>query len=246
MRIGINALFFRFLTTGSGQYLTHLLKALAEVDEENEYFLLGPDPLPTELPGQGQAQPVPYTEGDGDRFRYLRTPMPNFARRRATTEKLVWEQFTAPAGARKAGVDLYHVPYFAPPFFPRTPSVITIHDIIPLRIPQYRADPKMKAYLQLITHAARKATMIITVSQHAKQDILDALKLPAERIRVIYEAAGKEYHPISDPEVLSRVQARYGLHGSYILYLGGLDQRKNVPQFVRAFASLYQQFAYPR
>src|SRR5438046_435786 len=104
MRIGINALFFRFLTTGSGQYLTHLLKALAEVDEENEYVLLGPDPLPTELPGQGaeqpgrgQAQPVPYTGGDGDRFRYLRTPVPNFARRRATTEKLVWEQFTAPA-----------------------------------------------------------------------------------------------------------------------------------------------------
>src|SRR5438309_10891329 len=105
MRIGINALFFRFLTTGSGQYLTHLLKALAEVDEENEYVLLGPDPLPPEQPGRGQgqpvsytegdqagweqgrpgrgqAQPVPYTEGDGDRFRYLRTPVPNFARRR--------------------------------------------------------------------------------------------------------------------------------------------------------------------
>ena len=145
MRIGINALFFRFLTTGSGQYLTHLLKALAEVDEENEYIMLGPDPLPTELPGQGQAQPVPYTEGDGDRFRYLRTPMPNFARRRATTEKLVWEQFTAPAGARKAGVDLYHVPYFAPPYFPRTPSVITIHDVIPLRLPVYRTSPRMKA-----------------------------------------------------------------------------------------------------
>ncbi|TMD54901.1 MAG: glycosyltransferase family 4 protein, partial [Chloroflexi bacterium] len=221
MRIGINALFFRFLTTGSGQYLTHLLKALAEVDEENEYFLLGPDPLPTELPGQGQAQPVPYTEGDidggpgrgqaqpvpytegdGDRFRYLRTPMPNFARRRATTEKLVWEQFTAPAGARKAEVDLYHVPYFAPPYFPRTPSVITIHDVIPLRLRVYRTSPRMKAYLQLVARAAHKATLIITVSQHAKQDIIDALKLPAERIRVIYEAAGEEYQPVTDPETL--------------------------------------------
>ena len=138
-----------------------------------------------------------------------------------------------------------HVPYFAPPFFPRTPSVITIHDIIPLRLPQYRTDPKMKAYLQLITRAARKATLIITISQHAKQDMIDALKLPAERIRVIYEAAGDEYHPISDPEVLSKIRARYGLHGRYILYLGGLDQRKNVPQLVRAFAQLYHQLGDP-
>ena len=261
MRIGINALFFRFLTTGSGQYLTHLLKALAEVDQENEYVLLGPDPLPPDRPGQGQAQPVayteggrpgrgqaqplPYTEGDGDRFRYLRTPVPNFARRRATTEKLVWEQFTAPAGARKAGVDLYHVPYFAPPYFPRTPSVITIHDVIPLRLPVYRTSPRMKAYLQLVARAAHKATLIITVSQHARQDMIDALKLPAERIRVIYEAAGEEYQPVTDPERLARVRARYGVGERYIFYLGGLDYRKNVPLLVRAFAHLYQQMHEP-
>src|SRR5207253_8176169 len=66
------------------------------------------------------------------------------------------------------------------------------HDVISLRLPQYRTDPKMKAYLQLITRAAHKATLTITISQHAKHDIIDALKLPAERIRVIYEAAGDE------------------------------------------------------
>ena len=171
--------------------------------------------------------------------------MPGLARRNASIENLMWEQFTSPSAARKARVDLLHVPYFAPPYFPRTPSVITIHDIIPLRLPQYRTDPKMKAYLQLITRAALKANLIITVSQHAKQDILDALNVPAERIRVIYEAAGDEYHPISDLAVLSKVRDRYKLHGRYILYLGGLDQRKNVPQLVRAFAQLYHQLGDP-
>ena len=94
------------------------------------------------------------------------------------------------------------------------PGVITIHDVIPLRLPQYRTDPKMKAYLQLITRAARKATLIITISQHAKRDMIDALKIPAERIRVIYEAAGDEYHPINDLEVLAKIRAHYGLNGS--------------------------------
>jgi glycosyltransferase involved in cell wall biosynthesis len=232
MKIGINTYFFKFPASGSGQYLLHLLHALAEVDQHNSYILL-------------DKQPFNEMAGTLPTFRHIVTPVPRLARRNASIENLMWEQFTSPSAARNIGVDLLHVPYFAPPFFPRTPSVITIHDIIPLRMPQYRADPKMKAYLQLITRAARKATMIITVSQHAKQDMLDALKLPAERIRVIYEAAGKEYHPISDTDVLSRVQARYGLHGRYILYLGGLDQRKNVLQLVRAFAQIYHQLGDP-
>ena len=232
MKIGINTYFFKFPASGSGQYLFHLLHALAEMDQENSYVLLDKEPFNEIV-------------GTFPKFKRLVTPVPRLARHNASIENLIWEQFTSPSSAHKIGVDLLHVPYFAPPFFPRSPSVITIHDIIPLRIPQYRTDPKMKAYLQLITRATRKATMIITVSQHAKQDILDALKLPAERIRVIYEAAGEEYHPITDPEVLSRVHARYGLHGRYILYLGGLDQRKNVPQLVRAFAQVYHQLGDP-
>src|ERR1700680_833392 len=180
MRIGINALFFRFLATGSGQYLTHLLNALAEIDGENEYVLLVPDAM------------SPASENNA-RFTYQRSPIPKLARRSASLEKLVWEQFTAPAAAHKARVDLFHIPYFAPPYFSRTPSVITIHDVIPLRLPVYRSSPRMKAYLQLVARAAHKASLIITVSQHAKQDMMDALTLPAERIRVIYEAAGEEY-----------------------------------------------------
>jgi len=228
MKIGINTYFFKFPASGSGQYLLHLLQALAEVDQENEYILLGPQPTAVKI-----ETPI--------KFPYLVAPVPRLARRNASIEKLMWEQFTAPLAARNARVDLLYVPYFAPPYFAGSPSVVTIHDVIPLRLPQYRTDPKMRAYLQLITRAARKATLIITVSQHAKRDMIDALKIPAERIRVIYEAAGDEYNPISDPTILSKVRARYGLIGRYILYLGGLDQRKNVLQLVRAFAQIYHQ-----
>ena len=232
MKIGINTFFFKFPASGSGQYLVHLLQALAEVDQENEYILLGPHPISEKT-------------GTLIKFPYVVTPVPRLARRNASIENLVWEQFSAPSTARKANVDLFHIPYFAPPFFPRSPGVITIRDIIPLRLPQYRTDLKMKAYLQLITRAARKATLIITISQHAKHDMIDALKLPPERIRVIYEAAGDEYRPISDPTVLSEVRTRYRLNERYILYLGGLDQRKNVPQLVRAFAQIYYQSGDP-
>src|SRR5216683_8443108 len=228
MKIAINALFLRAPASGSGQYLAHLLKALAETDQRNEYVLLGPQPLQQE-------------SNASHGFPYQVKSVPAFAGRNENFEKLVWEQFTGPAAAREAGADLLHVPYFAGPLVLRTPTVVTIHDVIPLRLPLYRAGSRVGAYMRLVARAAHRATLIITISQHAKKDMMDALKLPPERIRVIYEAAGEEYRPITDPTVLAAARARYGLGERYILYLGGLDQRKNVPQLVRAFAHLQRQ-----
>lgn len=230
MKIGINALFFRFPASGSGQYLTHLLAALTEIDQENEYVLLGPQPLP-------HASLPPLA------FPYRVEPVPGIVARNENFEKVLWEQLTGPAAARKAGVDVFHVPHFAPPLFPRTPTVVTIHDVIPLRLPAYQPDAKVKAYMSLVARAAHSATLILTVSQHAKQDMVDALKLPPERIRVIYEAAGDEYKPVTDTARLAEARKRYGVGKRYILYLGGLDSRKNVPQLVRAFAHLYKQLS---
>jgi glycosyltransferase involved in cell wall biosynthesis len=224
MKIGMNALFFQYPATGSGQYMTHLLSALAEIDQQNEYVLLGPQPVETSL----------HT------FPYHVQPLPGFVKNNRNIGKVVWEQFTGPGAAHKEGVDVFHVPYFAPPLFPRTPTVVTIHDVIPIRLPAYQPDSRIKAYMRLITRAAHNATLIITVSQHARQDIIDTIKLPAERIRVIYEAAGEEYRPVTDPERLAAARKRYGLNDRYILYLGGLDQRKNVPQLVHAFAHVHR------
>src|SRR5579864_6004762 len=232
MKIGFNAMMFRYPATGSGQYLTHLANALAEIDQQNEYILLGPDARPE--------------RGDIDaRLVYCQASIPAFARNNARLEKLAWEQLSAPSAARKAGADLLHVPYFAPPYFSRVPVVTTIHDVIPLRLPVYRSSSFMRAYLRLVKRAAHKSTLIITVSQHAKQDIIDAIKLPAERIRVIYEAAGEQYHPITDEQELARVRARYGVGKRFIFYLGGLDARKNIAALVRAFAHIYKQLGDP-
>ena len=238
MKIGINAYFFKFPASGSGQYLKHLLNALAEVDGQNEYVLFGPQPLTQN--GNEYSQELSATT-----FPYQAHLAPAFARRNENIEKVVWEQFTAPSAAKKADVDIFHVPYFAPPLRPRTPTVVTIHDVIPMRLPAYRAGAKVAAYMRLVARAAHSATLIITVSQHAKQDMMGALNLPAERIRVIYEAAGEEYTPITSTETLAAARAKYGIGQHYIFYLGGLDSRKNVPQLVLAFAHLYKQMDDP-
>lgn len=229
MKIGINALFFQHPATGSGQYMTHLLSALAQIDSQNEYVLLGPQPVETSLTS----------------FPYHVQPVPDFVAKNRNVGKVMWEQITGPGAAQKQGVDVFHVPYFAPPLFPRTSTVVTIHDVIPMRLPAYQPDTRVKTYMRLVARAAHNATQIITVSQHARQDIIDALHLPPERIRVIYEAAGEEYKPVTDLELLAKARARYGLNERYIFYLGGLDQRKNVPQLVRAFAHVHRLIGDP-
>src|SRR5437016_937091 len=232
MKIGINSLFFQFPMNGSAQYLSYLVRALGEVDRQNEYILLGPQPL-----SQGSNSLTS--------FPYLTKPVPGFAANNENVAKLIWEQYTGPAAAHKAGVDIFHVPYFAPPYFPRTPTVVTIHDVIPLRLPLYRAGVSVNVYMKLVARAAHKATLVIAISQHAKQDMIDALQLPAERIRVIYQAAGDEYQPVTDAAKLAEVRERYGVGSRYILYLGGLDARKNVPQLVKAFTHVYRRLGDP-
>ena len=228
MKIGISSIWLKYPSTGIGQSFIHLLKALEEVDQNNEYILLGP-------------QSTPWGKVVGSRFTVQTASVPSFAARKKITEHMIWEQFTGPAVARKVGVDLFHIPYFAPPLISRSPTIITIHDVIRLLLPSYRVGTKRKLYLDLVSRAARKASLIITISQHARQDIVNTLNIPPERIRVIYLAAGDEFSPVLDPVVLAETRSRYGLNDRYILYLGGLDQRKNVLQVVRAFAALCRQ-----
>lgn len=228
MKIGISSIWLKYPSTGIGQSFIHLLKALEDIDQTNEYLLLGP-------------QSTPWSNLAGSRFAVQTASVPAFATRKKSAERMIWEHLIGPQTARKAGVDLFHIPYFAPSLLSRTPTIITIHDVIQLLLPSYRVGTKKKLYLDLIARAARKASMIITISQHARQDIVNILKIPPERIRVTYLAAGDEFSPVTDPAVLAETRARYGLGERYILYLGGLDQRKNVLQVVRAFAALFRQ-----
>lgn len=231
MKIGINASCFNIPSTGLGQYLIHLTNTMVEIDQQNEYFILGPE---TQIP---------------DDFHHMQLhavrPVPIWARCHQRLEQVIWDQWTGPTAARRAKVDLYHVPCLPPPLLPHTPMVVTIHDVIPFRLPLYRTEIKFSIYTRMLAPATKRANLIIAISQYTKQDMIDVLKLPPERIRVIYEAAGDEYSPITNPTELAAVRAHYGLGKRYVFYLGGLDHRKNVLQLVRAFAQLYYRLADP-
>ncbi len=127
-----------------------------------------------------------------------------------------------------------HIPYWAPPMVSPVPAVVTIHDIIPLRLRAYRGGPPVRLYTALVSATSSHAARVLTDSEASRQDILAFLGLPPERVQVIPLAVSAQFRPEPRPED-EAVRARYGLPPRYVLYLGGFDIRKNVAVALRAY-----------
>jgi glycosyltransferase involved in cell wall biosynthesis len=227
LRIAINAWFVGQPTTGSGQYLTHLLRSYAALSLPDELLLLihGEQRIPASLASLGPSF----------KWERLRTP---FDGRYRYLAKLWFEQVGMPRACRHWGAVLLHVPYWAAPLRSPVPTIVTVHDLIPLFLPAYRGGLLGQLYTGLVAHTARRAAAVLTDSEASHADIVRQLGIPANRVRTIYLAAEDRFRPVTDPDVLSSVRGRLGLPPRYLLYLGGFDVRKNVTRILQAFARL--------
>jgi glycosyltransferase involved in cell wall biosynthesis len=129
------------------------------------------------------------------------------------------------------------VPYFASPLFPGIPTVVTVHDLIPLLLPAYRTSALVRGYMCLVVRSARRADLVLTDAEASRRDICHHLRLPPERVRAIPLATTPAYHPVEDPSVLARTRARYDLPERYLLYLGGFDERRNLATLFQGLAA---------
>jgi glycosyltransferase involved in cell wall biosynthesis len=219
VRIAINALFWGQPATGSGQYVRHLVRHLAEVAPELELMLVAPQHVSLD-DALGHAWAVP-----------MEAPLDS------NLGKLLGEQWLMPLVAQRHEADLIHVPYFAPPWRSPLPVVVTIHDLIPLLLPDYRGGLLVRAYTAWAARAARHAQRILTDSRASARDIIERLRVPPERVQVIYLAAEESFCPVpreADGE-LRALRQRLGLPQAYLLYLGGFDRRKHVTELLQAY-----------
>lgn len=222
MRVAISGMFWGMETTGSGQYLRGLLQAMASCAPEHVYRLYLPASRSIDAGTPATATTTLPTPWD---------------RRSHDLAKLWFEQWALPRACRRERVDLLHVPYFAPVYFGLgLTSVVTIHDLIPLILPAYRGSWQARAYTRLVCAAARRARLVLTDSQASARDIERMLRIAPERLRVVYLAADARYRPLG-PDAVAQVRHRLRLPERYLLYLGGFDRRKNVPELLRAYAS---------
>lgn len=235
MKIALNAWFVGQPTTGSGQYLAHLLAEYVARHAQHRFLLCSP------LSARATASPDPQAGlhraaeqcSSPCEWQFLRTP---FDGRHRHLAKLWFEQVSFPRACHRWGADVIHVPYWAAPLAARAPVVVTIHDLIPVLLPAYRGGTLGAAYTSLVSLSARRADLVLTDSQASQRDIIQHLRLAPDRVETIYLAADDRYHGERDPQVQARLRQEYALPARYLLYMGGFDVRKNVPGIVQAFA----------
>ncbi|HVX29223.1 MAG TPA: glycosyltransferase family 1 protein, partial [Nitrolancea sp.] len=225
LRVALDGFFLSEPATGSGQYTLHLWHELARPVDGVETILLRPQGVSEEEAGST-----------------IEVRIPPFARS-AKARKLWWEQFGVLRGGRRARPALLHIPYMSAPRVNRRPTVVTIHDVIPLIFPEYGGSTAMRLYLRVVLPAARRATLILTDSACSRDDIVRLLGVSPRKVRSIPLAVSEEFHPATDPQAEAEIRQRLGLPGDIIYNVGGLDVRKNLAVLVEAFGRARAQLA---
>ena len=198
--------------------------------------------LPDELSGGDQ---ITAFTGDASRAPERVAALPagiRWARTRWPTGnipiRILWEQLAAPVSALSAGVDLIHGPVNVVPLVSRTPSVVTIHDLAFLQYPeQYPA--MQRRYLERMTRlSTQRASRVIAVSEYTARDVSVRLGVPESRVVAVPNGVTAEFYPRDGSDELARFRRKNELPDEFILFLGTLQPRKNLPGLIRAYARL--------
>jgi glycosyltransferase involved in cell wall biosynthesis len=215
MRIAFDGTTLRPARTGVGYYTEHLLHHLAKERTDDEIIVVSNRPLDT-------IQPLP--------------PDVRVVSSSSRIPRLVWMQTIAPRLLRRLRVDVAHFTNGMVPLAVSVPTVVTIHDMSLTLFPKYHPPRRVLLNRPLVDIAARRADAIITVSESAKRDIERLYGSQTDRIHVVHEAAAPSFQPVRDRTVLDRVRQRYDLSERFVLYVGTIEPRKNLPKLIEGFA----------
>ena len=216
MRIAIDARKLR--DYGIGTYIRNLLRHLARLDDRSEYVVIC------------REEDCTFVSELGENFRAVAERSGSYS---------VREQFAVPLDLRREGADLFHAPHYVLPALTPCRSVVTIHDCIHLRFPQYLPNRLGYAYARSsLWVAAHRSARVLTVSEASKRDILQYFDVPESKVAVIPNAIDERFSEAPPPDEVVRVQERYQLYDPFILYAGNIKPHKNLERLIEAFHTL--------
>jgi len=218
---------------GYGRFTREVVSALAELDRNQQYTLfLDQQTPPGSVPSGITVATVPTrvspsTAAAADGYR---SPRDLLSMARAIA---------------RAPIDVMFFPSvytFVPVLRRRLPTVVGVHDVIAERFPDL-VFPTRRARLfwrVKVALALRQASLVVTVSQHARDGVERVLGVPRGRIRLTSEAPAPCFRPPADPQEALALRARLGVGDSapFVVYVGGIAPHKNLLRLVRAFATL--------
>lgn len=215
MKIAFDAKRFFHNTSGLGNYSRDLVRILAEYFPENKYLLLNKN---TSERGQSIL--------DLPNVQFVETSKGKFSR-----------QFKMGKDAQKENADIFHgLSGELPLKWDKTPikKIVTIHDLIFMRYPQYYSFFDRKIHFWKFKKAAQTADKIIAISEQTKKDIIQFLKVPESKIEVIYQGCHHAFKENQSEEFIQKTKEKFKLPERFILNVGTIEERKNLLNVVKA------------
>ncbi len=220
MKIGFDAKRAFFNTSGLGNYSRDTISLLCQYYPFNDYVLYTPE----------IENSKPFVNFDRLNLRGPQTWLEK-------KNKWYWRSYTLSKQIKKDKLDLYHGLSNELPAHiekAKTPSIVTIHDLIFFRYPQYYKYFDRKIYETKFSLAAKHANKVIAVSKQTKEDLIKFLKADEKKIEVIYQGCNPNFYRNVSLEEKADVSGKYGLPSNFILYVGTIEERKNLLNIVKA------------
>jgi glycosyltransferase involved in cell wall biosynthesis len=220
MRIGIDAHALGTRSSGNETYFEQLIQYLAKA------------------PTNGIRYVVYYTHPSGAR----RVPASEtFHLKRIWPATPCWRiPVGFPLEFRREKLEVFHAQYIIPPFC-KCKTVTTIHDIAYEHFPEFFSKFETLGLKALIRRSAERADHIITVSDYSREDIAKTYGIDPRKITVTYEGAGDQYFPSDKEKCREQIAAKYGVTAPFLLYVGRLQERKNLPRLLSAYSRLKKE-----
>lgn len=234
MKIGFDAkrAFANF--TGLGNYSRFIVRVLSEYYPENEYWLYAPGPARH-----------PDMEGLMTKSNiHVSRPSASF---KALKLGAYWRSVSLGKLASKDGMQLLHGLSNELPIgrSAKLKKIVTVHDLLFMRYPQLYNLVDIGIYKQKIRWACKNADRIIAVSKQTAHDLVEFLKVPEEKIDVVYQGCHDSFRQEYDSYVLDRISTKYKLPQDFILNVGTIEERKNALLIVKALAALKNKVSIP-
>jgi len=224
---------------GLGRYAQELVKGLVELSLSDREDAVSEQDLSDASPLQITA--FYHQRGEAQ----LDPPIDRLPRRTTRLSVRPWRLTTALAYFTGFGmdrlfgdVDIFHATEHLLPRLKHTRSVFTLHDLIFQFDPDSHKPLNIAFLKTMMPRFLRAADAIIAVSECSKRDALRLYHIPAKKIHVIYEGVDPKFTPIADPDRLSHVRAKYHLPDRFILHVGTIEPRKNLPLLFEVAAQI--------
>lgn len=211
--------------SGLGNYSRALIRGLSQLYPYNQYILYTPD-------YEGDEKWLDFSKGEN-----IKIVQPGGIYK--ALPHAIWRSAGIASDIKANNTDLFHgLSGELPVINSKIPKVVTMHDVIFLRYPQYYKSIDRHIYETKFRHACKAADKIIAISKQTADDIINLIDADPAKIEIVYQGCDKIFHTPPTIEQMQYVKEKYNLPDKFILNVGTIETRKNLVSVVKALAEL--------